>query len=62
VENLLSPDSARRLLWSPPADTGLDAVAAALTDRGARPWQVELTSPVLLAALDAGIVGQVTHQ
>jgi ribonuclease D len=62
VENLLSPDSARRLLWSPPADTGLDAVAAALTDRGARPWQGELTSPVLLAALDAGIVGQVTHQ
>ena len=62
VENLLSPDSARRVLWSPPADTGLDAVAAALTERGARPWQVELTAPVLLAALDAGIVGQVTHQ
>lgn len=62
VENLLSPDSARRLLWSPPADTGLDAIAAALAERGARPWQVELTSPVLLAALDAGIVGQVTHQ
>lgn len=62
VENLLSPDSARRLLWSPPEDTGPDAVAAALADRGARPWQIELVAPVLLAALDAGTVGQVTHQ
>ncbi len=62
VENLLSPDSARRLLWSPPEDTGPDAVAAALADRGARPWQIELTAPVLLAALDAGTDGQVTRQ
>ena len=62
VENLVSPDAARRVLWSPPEDAGVGAVAAALADRGARPWQIELTAPVLRAALDAGVVGQVTHQ
>jgi len=61
VENLLSPDIARRLLWSPPEDSG-EGVAAALATRGARPWQIELTAPILAAALDAGIPGQVTHQ
>lgn len=62
VENLVSPDAARRVLWEPPADTGDDAVAAALADRGARPWQIELTTPILRAALDAGLVQQVTGQ
>ena len=43
-------------------DTGNGAIAAALAERGARPWQIELTTPVLRAALDAAIVGQVTRQ
>ena len=38
------------------------AIAAALADRGARPWQIELTVPVLAAALDAPVAGQVTRQ
>lgn len=54
VENLLSPDSMRRVLWTPPEDTGLPAVADALVARGARPWQVELTAPVLHAAMGQG--------
>ena len=62
VENLLSPDAARRVLWAPPEDTGDGAIAAALAERGARPWQIELTAPVLHAALDAAVVGQVTRQ
>jgi ribonuclease D len=62
VENLVSPDAARRVLWNPPEDSGEAAIAAALADRGARPWQIALTAPVLTQALDAGIVGQVTHQ
>jgi ribonuclease D len=62
VENLLSPDAARRVLWTPPEDTGDGAIAAALAERGARPWQIELTAPVLHAALDAAVVGQVTRQ
>src|SRR6478736_234667 len=62
VENLVSPDAVRRVLWSPPEDTGDGAIAAALAERGARPWQIELTAPVLHAALDAAVVGQVTRQ
>ncbi len=51
VENLLTPDSVRRLLWSPPGDGGAAAVAARLTEYGARPWQVELVGPVLVEAI-----------
>ncbi len=52
VENLLTPDSLRRVLWEPPEPT-LPAVQQALRDLGARPWQVELTGPAVLAALQA---------
>jgi ribonuclease D len=50
VENLLQPDLLRRLCWSPPADGD---VAAALRAGGARPWQVELLTPLLEPALRA---------
>lgn len=50
VENLLTPDYVRRLLWRPPA-AELGAVEETLADLGARPWQIELTAPILLAAL-----------
>ncbi len=52
-ENLVSPDTVRRICWEPPqaADTG--TVASALEGYGARPWQVELVTPVLLQALTA---------
>ncbi|MGY1750880.1 HRDC domain-containing protein [Modestobacter sp. SYSU DS0511] len=53
VENLLSPDLVRRLMWSPPpADP--DAVAAALRAGGAREWQVGLTRDLLTDAITAG--------
>ncbi len=55
VENLLTPDSVRRLLWSPPEDADEASVAARLADYGARPWQIELVGPVLVHAIaDAG--------
>lgn len=50
VENLLTPDYVRRLLWRPPA-AELGAVEETLAELGARPWQIELTAPILLAAL-----------
>ena len=62
VENLMSPDTVRRVLWSPPQDTGDAAIGTALGERGARPWQIELVAPVLRASLDAGLLPQVTHQ
>jgi ribonuclease D len=51
VENLLSPDTVRRLAWSPPTDASEPGVRAALDAAGARPWQVELTAAALSEAL-----------
>lgn len=51
VENLLSPDAVRRLAWEPPVEITDETVAAALRDRGARPWQVELTTALLARAI-----------
>jgi ribonuclease D len=51
TENLLTPDTLRRLCWSPPESTDLDSVSAALTDLGARQWQVRITAPVITVAL-----------
>jgi ribonuclease D len=50
-ENLIAPDSVRRLAWSPPAEATPEAVAEVLTGFGARRWQVELVAPGLAAAL-----------
>jgi ribonuclease D len=56
VENLLSPDALRRLSWDPPRPGGEQsdeqAVAHALADYGARPWQIELTAGPVAQALD----------
>ncbi|MSO43211.1 MAG: ribonuclease D [Candidatus Planktophila sp.] len=55
VENLLSPESIRRICWSPPpgATTARDepAVRAALATLGARPWQIDLVAGALAGAL-----------
>lgn len=54
LENLVSPDSLRRVLWEPPAGEG--ALETRVRDRlaalGARPWQIELTAPVIVAAVE----------
>ena len=51
VENLLTPDTVRRLCWTPPEDLSEGSVAAVLQAHGARAWQVSLTSPVIARAL-----------
>ncbi|MQY15583.1 Ribonuclease D [Streptomyces sp. RB5] len=50
-ENLITPDTVRRLCWEPPARLTEDSVAEFLTGCGARPWQVELVTPLLVGAL-----------
>ncbi len=50
-ENLVSPDTVRRVCWEPPAAVDAGTVADALAGYGARPWQVEQVTPVLVAAL-----------
>lgn len=52
-ENLITPDTVRRVCWEPPASVDADSVAAALAGHGARRWQVEQVTPVLVAALSA---------
>ncbi|KNE84332.1 MULTISPECIES: ribonuclease D [Streptomyces] len=52
-ENLITPDTVRRLCWEPPAEQSPEAVAETLAGHGARPWQIELTAPLLAGALSA---------
>ncbi|MER5911996.1 ribonuclease D [Streptomyces sp. NPDC001982] len=52
-ENLIAPDTVRRVCWEPPKVVDAETVAAALAGYGARPWQVELVTPVLVEALSA---------
>jgi ribonuclease D len=51
VENILSPDLVRRLMWSPPEPRNTGTVAEALRAGGAREWQLELTLDVLTDAV-----------
>jgi ribonuclease D len=53
AENLILPDSVRRLAWVPPETVDAGTVRAALTATGARRWQVELTAAPLAEALNA---------
>ena len=54
VENLMTPDYVRRVMWEPPdADERdlSDAVADRLRALGAREWQVELATDLLVKAI-----------
>ncbi|GAA1526729.1 ribonuclease D [Microbacterium ginsengiterrae] len=54
TENLLKPETLRRLAWMPPALT-TEAIAEALASLGARPWQIEQTAQKILDAfVEAG--------
>jgi ribonuclease D len=54
TENLISPDAVRRLSWDPPQPCDEQAVAQALADYGARPWQVELIAEPIAWAMREG--------
>ena len=47
VENLLSPDHFRRLLWDSPDTTDEATVDARLAELGSRQWQRDLAVPVI---------------
>jgi ribonuclease D len=53
VENLLAPDTLRRLSWDPPQPCDPGSVAEVLAGYGARPWQIELTAGPIAEALNA---------
>ncbi|MFF8281973.1 HRDC domain-containing protein [Streptomyces albus] len=50
-ENLLTPDTVRRLCWEPPAEITRESVSGALRALGAREWQITQTAELLCAAL-----------
>ncbi|MFF9773516.1 HRDC domain-containing protein [Streptomyces sp. NPDC013978] len=52
-ENLITPDTVRRLCWEPPVTADAESISAALAGYGARAWQVELVTPVLVGAMRA---------
>ena len=58
VENLMSPDAVRRVMWQPPQPDGTagdlrEAVDRTLAGLGARPWQVAQVRDVLTDAINA---------
>jgi ribonuclease D len=52
TENLLAPDTVRRIAWEPPIEPSAEVIAQRLSAHGARPWQIELTSRPIAKALD----------
>jgi ribonuclease D len=50
TENLLTPDTLRRIAWEPPAEPTAETVGAALAALGARPWQIEATASAIADA------------
>lgn len=50
LENLLTPETLRRVAWSPPEPDTAESIAAALAGHGARPWQIEATSQAIAQA------------
>ncbi|GAA5188441.1 ribonuclease D [Arthrobacter gyeryongensis] len=50
VENLLTPDYMRRVLWRPPSDITVESVSEELRALGAREWQIAITAPILTEA------------
>lgn len=52
VENLLTPDSLRRVLWTPPADPTPASISEALLKLGARQWQIDIAGPIIDEAIN----------
>jgi ribonuclease D len=53
AENVLPPDTLKRLCWIPPRTLDQPSIAAAMAELGARQWQIDLTSGAISAALAA---------
>ena len=57
TENLLTPDTLRRVAWSPPDEVTAESVGAALLSLGARPWQVAETAGIVAEAFVSSTQG-----
>jgi ribonuclease D len=50
VENMLTPDTLRRVAWAPPTEIDTTTIGAALAELGARRWQVDELAPLIADA------------
>jgi ribonuclease D len=50
-ENVITPDTVRRVMWEPPTEPTAEAIGAALRSYGARAWQVGLVAAALAEAV-----------
>jgi len=50
IENLLTPESLRRVAWTPPEPATVETVSEALVALGAREWQVDATAQRIVDA------------
>ncbi|GAA1912075.1 ribonuclease D [Microbacterium aoyamense] len=50
TENLLTPDTLRRVAWTPPETMDAASIAASLAALGARPWQIAETAQTIADA------------
>ncbi|MGX5680343.1 HRDC domain-containing protein [Schumannella luteola] len=50
LENVLTPESLRRIAWTPPEDVSETGIRDALHALGARPWQLDATAQVIAQA------------
>jgi ribonuclease D len=48
----MTPDTLRRVLWTPPNPFSDNVIRDRLRDLGARAWQIELVAPLILEAPD----------
>lgn len=50
VENVVSPEPLRRVVWAPPTHQDVDSFEAALLAEGVRRWQARIVAPMLAEA------------
>ncbi|MGP3536654.1 ribonuclease D [Microbacterium sp. RD1] len=50
TENLLTPETLRRVAWAPPAELTVDEVGRMLRELGAREWQIAQTAQLIVNA------------
>lgn len=49
IENLMTPETIRKVLWSPPESP--DELRGTLSEFNARPWQIDIVFPILETAI-----------
>ncbi|MBT9607046.1 HRDC domain-containing protein [Microbacterium sp.] len=55
TENLLTPETLRRVAWTPPAEITTESVSTVLAELGARPWQIDQTAQVIADSFVASL-------